>query len=279
MSVGESQLACSYGDAARSFNRYELKYVVRTSRLPAIRAALVGRLEPDAHAVDGRYVLSSLYFDSPDLACFWSKIDGESERRKVRIRHYETRHHLTADAPVYVEIKQRRNRTTQKRRVRASYAEALALCAGQGLDRTDERDQRVSDEVRDLARRYELRPTAITSYQREAWEGGWMDRGVRVTFDTDMRSRTSQLDLTTKCPGVAMLSPGLSIVEMKVNDRIPRWLVRVVAQLDMQAQTISKYCTAVQVSPLLRLNEVRPIIIHRLPVSVATTDNQQELHP
>jgi hypothetical protein len=278
MSTEPIIVAVERADGVRTFNRYELKYVVRTSKLSAIRASLARRLEPDSHGADGRYVLTSLYYDSPDLACFWSKIDGESERRKVRIRNYETREPLTDDGSVYVEIKQRRNRTTQKRRVRVAHADAVALCGGQALHLTDERDQRVADEVQDLARRYELRPIAITSYQREAWEGGWMDRGVRVTFDTDLRSRTSQLDLAAKMPGMAMMPPGLSIVEIKVNDRIPRWLVRVVAQHDLQVQTVSKYCTAVQVSPLLRLSEARPINIHRLPAHAAATPFQQELH-
>ncbi len=264
MSLNAGSASQARTDAVRTFNRYELKYVVRTSRIPTIRAAVAGRLDPDVHAVDGRYVLTSLYYDSPDLACFWSKIDGESHRRKVRIRHYERRDRLGIDDPVYIEIKQRRNRTTQKRRVKLAYVQANQLCSGQRMSLPDERDQGVADEVLDMARRYELRPTAITSYQREAWEGSWMDRGVRVTFDTDLRSRTSQLDLAARVPGVPLMPPGLAVVEIKVNDRIPRWLVRVVAQLDLQVQTLSKYCTAVQVSPLLRLAEARPLTIHRL---------------
>jgi VTC domain len=262
----------------RTFNRYELKYVVKVDKLANIRRSLEGRLEPDRFATNGKYVLTSLYYDSPDLVCFWAKVDGESRRRKVRIRVYESREPLNLESPVYVEIKQRVNRTTQKRRLKATYGEALQLCSGVRLDRDDVRDQRVADEVFDLAHRFDLRPTAITSYQREAWEGGWMDRGVRVTFDTDLRSRTSQLDLSSRTAGTTLMPPGLAIVEIKVNERVPGWLVRTVAMHDMRVETISKYCRAVEISPLLRLTDARKVAIHR-PRPATPNDALEEHQP
>jgi hypothetical protein len=254
----------------KTFNRFELKYFVEVRRLPALRAALAGRLVPDDNGVDGRYAITSLYYDSPDLACFWAKIDGERIRRKVRIRNYETATPISADSPVFVEIKQRVGRTTQKRRVVLPVASAYGLCAGESATFDDAADQAVADEIADLAKRFELRPVATTSYFREAWAGSWMDAGVRVTFDTHLLWRTSQLDLSIKGTGRDMLPPHLAIVELKINDRIPRWLTRVIAMHDMQASTFSKYCTAVQNSPLLSLSSSRSLHIDRLPQETIT---------
>lgn len=55
-------------------------------------------------------------------------MDGLKFRRKLRIRRYELGDALTDETPVFVEIKQRIDRVTQKRRVSLPYAEALRLC-------------------------------------------------------------------------------------------------------------------------------------------------------
>jgi len=40
---------------------------------------------------DGSYKVASLYYDSPDLRCYWEKLDVEKVRRKLRVRTYGER--------------------------------------------------------------------------------------------------------------------------------------------------------------------------------------------
>ncbi len=95
----------------RKFNRFEWKYLI-----------------PDEHGGDGGgYELASLYYDSPDFRCYWEKMDGIKIRRKLRLGCYETGVPLTQETPIFVEIKQRVNRVTQKRRVILPYETALRL--------------------------------------------------------------------------------------------------------------------------------------------------------
>ena len=113
----------------RSFNRFELKYLVTLSQAERLKSALAAYLVPDEHSHhEGRYKLASLYYDSADLRCYWEKVDGLKFRRKLRIRCYETGEALTDDTPVFVEIKQRVDRVTQKRRAILPYADARRLC-------------------------------------------------------------------------------------------------------------------------------------------------------
>jgi hypothetical protein len=260
-------------DGVGTLNRFELKYLVPVGEIGAIRDQLRARLAYDPHGTGGTYTLSSLYFDSPDLACYWAKVDGVRLRRKVRIRHYEGAAALTPETAVFVEIKQRAGRTTQKRRLRLPYEDAQRLCVGDrpDLDLDDPRVAAVAAEVQDLGRRFSLRPTAVTSYRREAWVGGWMDPGVRVTFDTDLRSRTSQLSLEQRHLGRPMVPPTAAVVEIKVNDLVPRWLSLLIGRLDLHSTTFSKYCAAVEGSPLLRPETVAPLRIHRLAPAGAPT--------
>ena len=45
--------------------RHEWKIEINTADLLALRSRLRVFMEPDAYAVDGRYQIRSLYFDSP----------------------------------------------------------------------------------------------------------------------------------------------------------------------------------------------------------------------
>jgi SPX domain protein involved in polyphosphate accumulation len=113
----------------RRFNRFELKYLITLREAERFKTALRAYLIDDEHGSgNGSYALTSLYYDSPDFRCYWEKVDGIKFRRKLRIRRYETEAPLTADTPVFIEIKQRLDRVTQKRRVILPYRDALLLC-------------------------------------------------------------------------------------------------------------------------------------------------------
>ena len=151
---------------------------------------------PDDHGDSvGCYYLSSLYYDSPDFRFYWEKVDGIRFRRKLRIRHYESAEPLTADTPVFVEIKQRVNRVTQKRRVLLPYREALRLCNERQVPgaRPAGSQTRVIDEIVGMLWQYNLRPASLVRYARQALVGTDYDIGLRVTFDTDLTYRASHL--------------------------------------------------------------------------------------
>jgi len=58
----------------RKFNRFELKYLLTLKQAEQFKSALRAYLVPDEHGQDnGRYALTSLYYDSPDLRCYWEK--------------------------------------------------------------------------------------------------------------------------------------------------------------------------------------------------------------
>ncbi|MBM3670979.1 MAG: polyphosphate polymerase domain-containing protein [Actinobacteria bacterium] len=236
-------------DAIRTFNRFELKYVVPVRDLAGLRDEIAAYMVRDPHAgADGRYMLSSLYYDTPARDCFWAKLDGLKFRRKLRIRHYEERVSLKGDSPVFIEIKQRVDRVTQKRRAVLAYRDALDLCEERVIPDHDEQDEAVVHEAFALVVRHDLRPACITTYQREPWMGGDYDPGLRITIDTDLRYRTNDLWLDSKHPGRFMFPPRLAILEIKANDRVPFWLTHLVARNNLQLSRMSKYCMSLDVA-------------------------------
>ncbi len=134
---------------------------------------------------DAEYGGWSLYFDTSGLRFYWDKIEGLRFRRKLRLRHYGAPHTLTEERPVFVEIKQRVNRVTQKRRLCLPYEQARRLCDARELIDDAPEDRGFVEEVVGLVSGLDLRPITITGYQREAFAGRDAELGLRITVPGD----------------------------------------------------------------------------------------------
>jgi SPX domain protein involved in polyphosphate accumulation len=235
------------GATIRTFNRFELKYLVTLQQAERIKSDLKPFVVPDEHGHrNGRYTLSSLYYDSPGLRCYRENADGLKFRRKLRIRRYESGEPFSDESPVFVEIKQRYDRVTQKRRLALPYDAALRLCNDRQIDDYDQGDRALLEEVHAFLWQYDLRPSSIVSYDRQAFVGAPYDRGLRVTFDTSLWAEASQLHLHQAASGLPLLPASRVVMEIKVNERLPRWLADLVAAHNLQRVGMSKYCRSVE---------------------------------
>ena len=68
--------------------RHEWKHRLSPADLPRLRRRLLLLTQPDPHAVEGRYHIRSLYFDTPSDKALREKLDGVNRREKFRIRCY-----------------------------------------------------------------------------------------------------------------------------------------------------------------------------------------------
>jgi hypothetical protein len=231
----------------RKFNRFELKYILTLQQAERFKSSLRAYLVPDEHGNgDGRYALASLYYDSPDFRCYQEKVDGIKFRRKLRMRLYETGELLTDETPVFVEIKQRVDRVTQKRRALLPYRDALRLCNDRQMPDYAPEDKAVIEEIYVFLWRYNLRPASLVRYTRQAFAGTEYDIGLRVTFDTALSFQSHPLHLHEQLAGLPMLPAHLVVMEIKVNERIPFWLTEMIAAHNLQMVRISKYCRSIE---------------------------------
>jgi hypothetical protein len=233
-----------------ALNRYELKYIIRAECYRALIADLRHFMHPDEHGdVDGFYRVISLYYDSPDYAAYRSKLDGLKFRRKLRLRIYIFPGQDIAEVDTgFVEIKQRYNRTTQKRRIVLPLDQAKHLCAGDEVpEGLDARDTATASEIAYMIRAMRLKPSAIVSYRRRAFVGGRYERGMRLTFDMQLQGRTHALEVNQAADNLHFLPLDWVLMEVKVNERVPRWLVALLAKHQCNLQRVSKYCAALAV--------------------------------
>lgn len=228
----------------RSFNRYELKYVTTVEAARALAEDLALHAAPDPHSGLEGYPVYSLYWDSPELTFFWEKLDGEKLRRKLRFRRYEGRD------DVYVEIKQRTDRTVQKRRTRMAADEAVALFDRGALDpaRESAATDPVLQEALALTRLHQLAPTMAVRYRRQAWFATF-EPDLRVTFDTRLQYDAHELDLARPfTTGTYILDPAWCVLEIKYNHRVPHWMLALVRKHGLDVVRFSKYCAAVDLA-------------------------------
>lgn len=230
-----------------AFNRFELKYLVPVEQAAEIRDELGERMVRDLNSPMGGYGVWSLYYDTPQLRFYWEKIEGLKFRRKLRIRHYGDLDRVTDDSPVCVEIKQRVNRVTQKRRITLPYGVARRLCDGREMVDHSAKESAFIQEVLELVVRLNLQPTAITGYQREALVGREADTGLRVTFDRRVRGRDRDFHFGTPTPENRFtIPPHMSVMEIKVNERTPHWITDLAARRNLNLVRISKYVQSIE---------------------------------
>lgn len=228
----------------RSFNRFELKYLLPLESARAFADELALHAHPDPHSGLAGYPVYSLYWDSPELTFFWEKLDGEKLRRKLRFRRYEGRD------DTYVEIKQRTDRTVQKRRTRLPVADALALFDRGAINSGREAavTEPVLQEALVLTRVHRLAPTAAVRYQRQAWFATF-EPDLRVTFDSRLQYDVHELDLAQPFrTGAYLLAPDWCVLEIKYNHRVPQWLLALVRRHGLDVVRFSKYCAAVDLA-------------------------------
>ena len=229
-----------------SFNRYEIKYLLDEFRVAELRSELMARMASDPFSPRGGYPVTSLYYDTADLRFYWEKIEGLRFRRKLRMRLYGPPADCTDQTPVQVEIKQRVNRVTQKRRIELPYGDARQWLDAREVLACNRSQKGFVDEVTTLVGNLDLRPIVTTGYLREAFVGRDADMGLRVTIDHQVHGRDRDFHFASGATNRFIIPPKLAVVEIKANERVPYWVTDLAARIDMSVIRVSKYCQSVQ---------------------------------
>ncbi len=225
----------------QTMNRYEVKYLVATRRVPELLRDFAPYTRQDPHSSEWGYPIHSVYWDSADLRFFWEKIEGMSVRRKLRFRRYGT------SSDVFVEVKAREDRTLQKRRLRWSLSRVTETFGDgrRGVNWDLVGDDPVALEVAHMIERFSLRPRVAIRYRRRALFGAF-DPELRVTVDGRVLYHPSDFSLERPFEeGHEVLDPRVSVLEIKYDHRAPRWLTKAIWHHGLQIVRMSKYCSAV----------------------------------
>ena len=213
--------------------RHEWKHEISYADLLCIRQRLRAVAETDPHAVDGRYRVRSLYFDTPGDRALREKIDGADPREKFRIRCYN------GDASVIrLEKKMRRGGLGTKFSAEVSAEETRKLIAGD-LDWMLASGRPLVQELYCKMRYHGLRPKTIVDYTREPFL--YRPGNVRVTFDYDIRTGLGCTDFLN--PDCVTIPAGDApiLLEVKWDAYLPSVIRDAVQTGNLRASAFSKY--------------------------------------
>jgi hypothetical protein len=213
--------------------RHEWKHEINASDLIALRQRLRAVAYPDPHAVNGKYLIRSLYFDNAADKALREKLDGVSRREKFRIRYYNGDTGI-----IHLEKKSKLGGLGNKQSATLTAYQAQAIVDG-NLDWMLENSQPLVRELYSKMRTQGLRPKTIVDYTREPFI--YPAGNVRVTFDYDIRTGLYCTDFLN--PDCITISAGDApiILEVKWDAYLPD-IIRDAVQLEgRRVSAFSKY--------------------------------------
>ena len=213
--------------------RHEWKYEINQADLLVLRQRLKAVASPDPHAVDGKYMIRSLYFDNAADKALREKLDGISRREKFRIRFYN------GDTSVIrLEKKSKTGGRGKKQSVNLTAVQVLDLVNGRADWMADSQE----DLIRELyikMRIQRLRPKIIVDYIREPFIFG--PGNVRVTLDYDIRTGFRCEDFLNPACITVPAGDAPMILEVKWDNFLPDIIRDAVSLKGRRPGAFSKY--------------------------------------
>ncbi|MUV37624.1 hypothetical protein JNUCC1_01430 [Lentibacillus sp. JNUCC-1] len=231
--------------AIEIFKRKEQKYLITREQYKALVKQIQPNMRPDKFGVDGRYTVSSLYFESRDYKIYFETKNKLRYRQKLRLRIYND---ADLNSTAFFEVKQKHKKVVNKRRMLLPLSEAYRYLSAEQNDHLEEFETtnlQVLREIDYFRHLYELEPGMVVSYDRHALHGLY-DENLRMTFDMNLRCRDEDLQLEHGPYGANFIDPNLIVLEVKVDDSVPLWLVRILQALNCEQKSASKFCTSME---------------------------------
>ena len=198
-----------------------------------LRQRLRAVMSPDRNAVDGKYFIRSLYFDTPDDTALREKLNGVSRREKFRIRYYN---HDTG--LIHLEKKSKLAGLGNKQSANLTAQQAQSIVDGD-LEWMLTAEHGLIRELYSKMQTQLLRPKTIVDYTREPFV--FAPGNVRVTIDYDIRTGLGCTDfLNPDCPTVPAGDAPI-ILEVKWDEFLPDIICSAIQLEGRRVSAFSKY--------------------------------------
>lgn len=213
------------------FERLETKYVLTKRQYTALHDYLTCKMKPDQY---GTYTVASLYYDTDRFDLIRASIEKPVYKEKLRLRSYGV---CERGKPVFLELKKKYKGIVYKRRVALTLEEARIFLE-HGL--APEKNIQILDEIRYFLTLYPVSEKAFICYDRTALLDA-DDDDLRVTFDSNIRFRQTELSLDKGNWGTGIFEKDQILMEIKTPTAIPLWLSHALSDLQIFPTTFSKY--------------------------------------
>lgn len=215
------------------FKRYELKYLLTRSQQQILCRSLEPYMTADRFSHSS---IRNIYYDTPNYRLIRQSLEKPVYKEKLRVRSYGR---ARAEDDVFVELKKKYNSVVYKRRLEMPQQQALDAM----ICRSPMPDSQIGREIETTLHFYqELIPRVYLSYEQDAYHA--LDSDFRLTFDDCIRYRTEELTLNSEPWGHPLLDSDMVLMELKIPDSMPLWMVDILDRMGLQKTSFSKYGAA-----------------------------------
>ena len=218
-------------------NRRELKYPIGEMDYHKIDELFKKVLTPDSNNNEYGYRIRSLYFDGVNNDDYYSKIDGEEVRKKIRLRIYDTK-----TDKVKLEIKRKLNINQIKETITISKEDAISLI-NKDYSVLLKYDNQTAKSAYNIMTIGQYVPVVLVDYNRRAYIH--KENNIRVTLDSDIRSNEFNFDMFNED---VIMSPIVdyynALLEVKFDGELFCWISQALSDLDTTNKSLSKYCSS-----------------------------------
>lgn len=228
-------------------HRMEHKFYISLSEAASLRARLSQVMQKDPHSDPcGRYLITSIYFDTPDGHSLLGSQAGLEKRKKIRIRAYN---HSTSY--IKIEYKEKNGKLSRKRGMRITLEECNRILGGDPsplLSHVTEGDTAPSGKSALALQLYHdlsvngYRPSTVVEYTREIFIHP-ISR-VRITLDTHICGYHATEELFTHHALLSTMAEDLVLLEVKYSHFLPAFIAALLPRNCMTSIANSKFLRA-----------------------------------
>ena len=214
-----------------SFERYEKKYILTKAQYEAILPEIERHVVRDVY---GQYTICNIYYDTEQFDLIRQSLKKPYYKEKFRVRSYGV---PTGSSNIFAEIKKKSGDIVYKRRIDGT-ADAIDAFLTKSAPLPE--NEQIQNEIRWFMKKNRPSPKVFIGYDRTAY-AGIEDPEFRITFDRNIRYRLDDLDLRSGDHGDPLTDDNTIIMEVKVKDAMPLWLVPILSRNRIYPGSFSKY--------------------------------------
>lgn len=215
------------------FKRYEKKYLITREQQSVLLGTMKQHMQADTY---GEYTVCNIYYDTDDWKLIRTSIEKPVYKEKLRVRSYGV---PAENEMVFIELKKKYDGVVYKRRMTADAYYAKPFLCGSTADINE---TQIEKEIKWFQKTYHSKPKVFIAYERTAF-AGISEPDLRITFDTGIRWRDTDLDLCLGDYGQPVISPEKILMEIKIPGTAPLWLSHILSETGAFPTTFSKYGT------------------------------------
>lgn len=217
--------------------REEKKYEMTLPEMEYLKCKLSCVLHGDIYNGTKPYTVRSLYFDSADENDFFEKEAGMSERKKIRLRIYNT-----SDNMAKLELKAKSGAMQRKQSLNLTRTAAIKMCRGDYSGLLEYEDD-LAGQLYRLMTMELYRPKCMVEYDRVAFSAP--ENNTRITFDSGVRSNEADFRIFyDELQMYPVMAKDRGVLEIKYNRFLLSYIKDCLECVNGVETSVSKYMLA-----------------------------------